>query len=173
MNIITLCYQDKFLHDLTKIGFFYRTKAKEILEAVSLEMRDRLLEKEEGIIKITHQEDTSFGKIYLFSLKIDKRVASLILLDFREKDSDKIFYALSTVINQGLKNTIEESITDKIGSINHEVTEIKNTMVDNLEKILNKREKLDELLEKTQYISDQSKDYLRGAKKLNSCCIVL
>ena len=62
---------------------------------------------------------------------------------------------------------------DKITKVQSELDEIKKTMVTNIEKVIDRGEKIDNLIVKSQELSDNSKLFYKKTKKLNRCCIIL
>ena len=62
---------------------------------------------------------------------------------------------------------------DKMEKIQKDIEEVKGIMIQNIDKILEKGEKLDELVEKSNDLSQQSKMFYKQANKMNSCCIIL
>lgn len=62
---------------------------------------------------------------------------------------------------------------DKIEKVNTQLKEVKEIMIENIEKILDRGEKLEDLLTKSQKLSETSKQFYKKAKKLNSCCVML
>lgn len=61
----------------------------------------------------------------------------------------------------------------KIEKVNSQMKDIKEIMIENIEKILDRGEKLENLVERSKKLSDTSKDFYHKSKKLNSCCVML
>jgi len=59
---------------------------------------------------------------------------------------------------------------DKLLAIQQKLTEITEIMYKNIEQVLERGERLESLVEKTEELSASSKLFLRDTKKLNSCC---
>ena len=77
----------------------------------------------------------------------------------------------------GMEETIEENFnrikTDlKCKEIEAELSEIKTVMIDNIDKILKRGERLEDLVDRTQHLSDSSKKFYETSKKLNKCCTI-
>jgi synaptobrevin family protein YKT6 len=64
----------------------------------------------------------------------------------------------------------EPAKVDKLLAIQQRLTEITEIMHKNIEQVLERGERLDLLVEKTEELSASSKLFLRDTKKLNSCC---
>ena len=63
--------------------------------------------------------------------------------------------------------------TDKLYNLSVELDEVKTIMVENIEKILGRGEKLDDIVDRTNLLNISSKKFLKESKKLNSCCNIL
>ena len=65
------------------------------------------------------------------------------------------------------------SEADAMTKLQSELDETKIIMHDNIEKILDRGEKLDDLVAKSEGLSYQSKAFYTTARKTNSCCVIL
>lgn len=59
---------------------------------------------------------------------------------------------------------------DKIRKIQQNLDEVQKIMVMNLEEAIGRGEKIEELAQKSDHLSESSKMFLRDSKKLNRCC---
>jgi len=57
--------------------------------------------------------------------------------------------------------------------IEKDLNETREVLIQNVEKLLVRGERLEELMEKSQDLSFQSKAFAKQAKSLNSCCTIL
>jgi len=62
---------------------------------------------------------------------------------------------------------------DAMSKINKDLDETKDIMIRNIDKLLERGEKLEDLAKKSQDLSDSSKLFLRQSEKLNRCCIIV
>jgi synaptobrevin family protein YKT6 len=62
---------------------------------------------------------------------------------------------------------------DSITKIEKDLAETREVLIQNVEKLLVRGERLEELMEKSQDLSFQSKAFAKQAKSLNSCCTIL
>lgn len=62
---------------------------------------------------------------------------------------------------------------DKIMKLNVQLAETKELLHQTIDKVLERGEKLDDLVDKSATLSAQSKLFYKQAKKTNSCCIVM
>ena len=59
---------------------------------------------------------------------------------------------------------------DQLMKIQADVDETKEIMVKNIDKLLDRNEKLEDLVAKSDDLSMQSKTFMKQSKKMNSCC---
>ena len=76
-------------------------------------------------------------------------------------------------LDTALREWQDPRANDKITQINDELDKVKLVMHDNIEKILERGEKLDDLVEKSNDLTSQSKIFYKQARAQNSCCIVM
>jgi len=62
---------------------------------------------------------------------------------------------------------------DAISKIQKDLDETRDVMVQNIDKLLQRGEKIDDLLSKTEDLSASSKVFMKKSQSLNSCCNVL
>lgn len=62
---------------------------------------------------------------------------------------------------------------DVITKIEKDLDETKDVMIKNIDALLNRGEKLDDLLNKAENLSKGSKEFLTKTKRLNRCCIIV
>jgi synaptobrevin family protein YKT6 len=70
-------------------------------------------------------------------------------------------------------NREPEKYQDKIDKIQKQLGDVKEIMHRNIEDVLNRGEKIDNLMIKADHLSQSSKTFYIGAKKLNRCCTIL
>ncbi len=61
---------------------------------------------------------------------------------------------------------------DKFLRVRSALDDTKGVLVQTIDQLLERGEKLDDLLDKTKDLSDSSKRFYKEAKKTNSCCVV-
>ena len=61
---------------------------------------------------------------------------------------------------------------DKILKINKSLNETKVIMLQNIEKVLERGEKIDDLVKRSHDLSKTSKEFYKTSKKLNKCCFL-
>lgn len=82
------------------------------------------------------------------------------------KECLESFESLDNILTK-YKNPRE---VDKITKIQENLDDVKEILHDAIEKVLTRGEKIEDLIQKSQDLSAQSKIYLRKTEKLNRCC---
>ncbi len=62
---------------------------------------------------------------------------------------------------------------DKLTKIRKDLDETKDVMIKNIDALLDRGERLDDLLSKAENLTKGSKEFLIRTKKLNRCCIII
>lgn len=62
---------------------------------------------------------------------------------------------------------------DKLTKVDRQLAETKDILYKTIDAVLARGEKLDELVDKSAQLSQQSKMFYKQAKKTNSCCVVM
>ncbi|KAG2773923.1 hypothetical protein PC129_g10982 [Phytophthora cactorum] len=86
-----------------------------------------------------------------------------------QSGSPQEFAALTTA----LAEYQDPSKADKISAIQKELDETTAVLSKTIDNVLERGEKLDDLVSKSQDLSSQSKVFYKQAKKTNSCCVVM
>ncbi|CRG94969.1 SNARE protein, putative [Plasmodium gallinaceum] len=73
-------------------------------------------------------------------------------------------------LNELLKKYQNPSEADKLSKVQKDLDEVKDVMLKNIEDLLQRGEKLDDLMKKSQDLSNSSYQFYRQAKKNNQCC---
>jgi synaptobrevin family protein YKT6 len=67
----------------------------------------------------------------------------------------------------------EPAKVDRITQIQKDLEETKDIVTRNIQQMLNRGEKLEDLLERSEHLSQDSKQFVIRAKKLNRCCTIV
>jgi synaptobrevin homolog YKT6 len=78
-----------------------------------------------------------------------------------------------TGLDLEIKRYQEPTQVDNITKIQKDLDETREVMVQNIEKVIARGEKLDDLLDKTNDLSESSKVFVKRSKAMNSCCVIL
>lgn len=76
-------------------------------------------------------------------------------------------------LEEALKEYQDPTKVDKVLKLNAQLAETKDMLHKTIDKVLERGEKLDDLVEKSSALSAQSKIFYKQAKKTNSCCVVM
>ncbi len=112
---------------------------------------------------------------------VSKRIMMDILDDFNvvhKPGIERSIIRSDIDIKNELLLTIMEKYQDassycKLEKVKEDIEEIKEVMINNIELILQRGVKLDELIQKSNDLSENSKRFLKASKKVNSCCAVM
>ena len=188
-NILCIIRFDKNLdikashYNLSDFGFFYKEPVKEFLIFGCKEICRRL--NDERLIIVDLNSDEYRDK--MASLRLDRAQCNISMLE-----NEKICIVTREPFPLRVLNNMIEEITlgnyeldyvannydkveevDKITQINNDLEETKQVLITSIEKMLERGEKIEDLVEKSEYLSNSSKTFAIKAKKLNRCCIIL
>ena len=151
--------------DVQHVRMFFRSTAKEYLRECHHVFHTRITEHE----RHTFEHTTYCFHLYkecnqhytvITDTEYPTRTAFLLIRHLHMGDSFE-----STV--QSFQNPLE---VDCIAKIQHELNETMVIMHRNIDAILERGEKLDELVQKSERLSAASKVFYKTAKKTNQCC---
>jgi synaptobrevin family protein YKT6 len=111
-----------------------------------------------------------------YPTRVALSLCALSLSEFRTANGDK--WANCTTDTQLPTPSLKELITkyqkpdeaDNISRIQRELDEVKDILHRSMEDLLNRGEKLDSIIERSEDLSASSKQFLWQAKKTNQCC---
>lgn len=173
------------------IPLIVRSKAPELMTFICKSVAERLapgrgvsVKYNDNLEIYAHCESSNLSGIYVFvftnpafPVRSARAAASDTLqwLDGKLSANPKLH---ESVINSELASRAEKfqdpANIDKIERITKEVEETKAIMVENIEKLLQRGESIDELVKTSEDLSMQSKNFAISAKKLRrKCCIVM
>lgn len=107
--------------------------------------------------------------VYRIFLYLDKIFRSRYP-DIVNVERDKIDFP---EFKEKIKNCQDQDKVDKIAEIMAESNEVKNIMIKNIQDILERGEKLEDLLNQTDDILINSEKFYKNSRKMNRCCILL
>jgi len=175
--------------DDSSFGYFQRQSVGEFLGFSSQMLTERTnvcarqSVKQDEYMCHCHVRADSLAGVVVTDAEYPQRVAhsliSKVLEDFSEKipsskwsseDSDTIHFPQ---LAQYLSKFQDPAQADSLTKLQLELDETKIIMHDNIDKILDRGEKLDDLVAKSEGLSFQSKAFYKTAAKNNSCCVIL
>jgi synaptobrevin family protein YKT6 len=183
-------------YELSIFGFFQRSGVKEIALFVSREVIQRSKRGEMQSVKhkeyIAHCQilANGLGCCVLSDEEYPQRVAFLLIreafdmflkqYDTEEmsaktgwKTTEKDLSLNVTGLDSLLVKYQNPSEADKITKIKKEIEETKAIVIKTIEELMERGEKLEDLAQKSNDLSLQSKAFMKESEKLNRCCIIL
>jgi len=175
--------------ELSQFSFFQRGTVKEITALVLRTCVSKTnpgdyqrLEHEGNYIYIICRHNGLAG-VCICDQEYPQRVAfavtTKLLDDFQEQNNNTFseskedncmpFPDLETALQQYQ----DPAAADKITKIQKELEETKQVLYNTIDAVLARGEKLDDLIDKSDSLSLQSKKFYKTAKKHNQCCIVM
>jgi len=175
--------------DDESFGYFQRKSAGEFLGFSSQMLTERTERcarqsvKQDEYMCHCHVRPDNLAGVVCTDAEYPQRVAHSLVIkileDFSEKvpsskwsteDLDTIHFPQLPAYLSKFQNPAQ---ADSMTKLQSELDETKIIMHDNIEKILDRGEKLDDLVAKSEGLSYQSKAFYTTARKTNSCCIIL
>ncbi|KAK7110336.1 synaptobrevin homolog YKT6-like [Littorina saxatilis] len=181
--------QLKAAHELSSFGYFQRGSIREFMDFTSKILVERTalcsrasVKEQEYICHVYVRRD-GLGAVLIGDHEYQQRVAHTLLNKVLDeftakysspqwailKESDVNFPQLQDYL-QKYQNPKEADAMTKIQS---ELDETKIILHNTIEAVLQRGEKLDDLVDKSEGLSMQSKAFYKTAKKTNQCCIIL
>jgi len=162
---------DTLILDLSKFYFFIRNKLREFMLASAREIIDR--SNNDSIIDIELNFKQTF---YVVGLKTI--TGSVLIFTTENMQHSHLIILARYILTKGLRTTIPENFdlirTDaKIQKIQQELSEITYVMINNIDALLAREEKLDDLVNKTAHLSEESKTFYHKTKNMNRCCLII
>lgn len=179
--------------DLSYFGFFVRSKASEFFSFSALTLSERTVQGSRQSVEgnsestglkmnvVFHAHTTleGLGVVVVTDTEYPVRVAySLInksLEAFSKVYPKSVWLQTSLSLNcEQLKELLERfkdpKKADPILQVQEELNETKIVVHNAIEKVLQRGEKLEDLVSKSEQLSGMSKAFYKDAKKANACC---
>lgn len=162
---------DMLIVDFSKYYFFIRNKLREFMLASAREIIGR--SKNGNIIDI---ELNFKQKFYVVGLKTI--TGSVLIFTTENMQHGHLVILARYILAKGLCKTIPENFDlikteAKIQKIQRELSEITYVMINNVDALLAREEKLDDLVNKTAHLSEESKTFYHKTKNMNRCCMII
>ena len=183
-------FRASITYNLQNYSFFYRNQIKNFMHLVIREAV-KSYDINDNFITLNHTHPQHNYKINIMTTS--NIFFYIIITDFTYNTiiARKILYNLSLefIKLKTLSNTIPKHIIadtniiikcmddfmnndyDKINKIKLELNEVSNIMKDNINNILERDVKIQDILQKTENLSKQSDEFKKATIKLNRCCL--
>lgn len=173
--------------DLSAFGFFEKRGVREMLtffsktviqrikagQRITVEMEDMKEYQVHAFVRAdglaaTVTADTEYPTRVAFAL------LTQVINDFAEKIENwaKIDSTDAFPLDQVLAKAQDPANFDKITKIQQDLDETTHVLHQTIDKLLERGEKLDNLVERSDDLSKQSKLFYKQARKTNSCCVI-
>lgn len=176
-------------HELQSFGFFQRSSVKEFMNFTSKILVERTMTsarssvKEQDYICHVYVRSDNLAGVVIADHEYTQRVAHTLLNkvidDFATK-VDKKIWSISKEdeikfpeLEDFLQKYQNPRNADAMTKINADLDETKIILHNTIEAVLERGEKIDDLVEKSEGLSLQSKTFYKTARKTNSCCVIL
>ena len=167
--------------DFSDVGMFYRKNAVELADFASKQLvtsknpQTFVSAQEKQFIFHAYRKNNAVA-IAVTTEDYTSRVAYSILREImteHDQCGGKYPGGKSQVIANGIVKYQDPKNADKLAQIQSNLDEIKEIMVTNLENAIGRGEKLNEMAQKSEELSQQSKMFAREADKMNKCCTMI
>jgi len=172
--------------DLTTFGYFQRGSVKEFLIFFSktviekTELNQRQSVQQEEYFCHVHLQAKGLGGVVVCDAEYPRRVAFTLLnkvLDEFAVKYDKNVWASSgelpfAQLDEYIKKYQDPVQADPLMRVQSDLDETKIILHKTIESVLDRGDKLDTLIERSDDLSKSSKMFYTTAKKQNACCVV-
>lgn len=161
--------------ELSDVGFFKRTVVKDLCIFASTESIKRSLIgkktslENQSLICYSYIIESGLAAACVTDMEYPSRIAYDFLDEALKIYSDK---QCRSSIDALLQNYQDVNKVDKIYAIKSELEGTIKICQDTINKLFIRDEELQDIIQKTENLSDQSKIFAIEARKLNSCCIL-
>lgn len=174
--------------DLQSFGFFQRSSIREFLEFTSGVVVERTQIGARSVVKqdqyncYVYVRHDSLSGVLIADQEYPQRVAFSLLSRVLDEFSEacprqqwptavpKQFPATDKKLGEYLARYQDPKQADAISRLENDLDETKVILHDTIEKMLERGEKLDDLVAKSDDLSAQSKLFYKSARKTNQCC---
>lgn len=162
---------EHFITDLSQFGRFGHDKIRQFMLASIKEISSRI-----DKLSVVDIELEYYKKVYLVGITSESHQCFIFTTE--EKPHQHLITLCRYVKMYGLAQTISENFDYikkevKTKKILEDLEIVKYTMIQNIDAVLTRGEKLDDLVIRTQYLSEDSKKFYQNAKRLNRCCVIV
>lgn len=164
------------VYNVDSFNYFSRGFMKDNLKFACCLVAEKTKEYTRMIVPCKSLENVNFVfPVTIYSLA-NKDMVSIIIADDEypclviQRLLEKILCQEEKVSDANILKWQNSSLVDKIEKVKNEIHDVKEIMLQNIEQVMNRGEKLEDLMKKSQHLSDVSKLFLKRAKKVNQCC---
>ncbi|RGB32770.1 snare-like protein [Rhizophagus diaphanus] len=174
-------------YDLSSFGFFQRSTVQDIIMVISKTIAERTspgqrqrVEEQPYVGYVYARSDTHLTGVIVTDEEYPQRVSFSVLnkildeflIKFPPNDWSKPDKISFPELKTYLIKYQDPKQADQITKVQEQLDETKLVMNKTIESLLQRGEKLDDLIDRSQEISFQSKAFYKQARKTNSCCTI-
>ncbi|CAO3627348.1 unnamed protein product [Cunninghamella blakesleeana] len=173
--------------DLSSFGFFQRGGVQEFMNFTAV----TIVERVSPGVRQSVEKDENVAHVYLnqqgiaLAIFSDKEYPSRVAFSLINKIMDEFFVKFSPEqwntdqllpypeLADYLRKYQDPKQADTIMKVQNELDETTAILHKTIDSVLQRGEKLDALVDRSEALSSQSKMFYKTAKKTNSCCVVM
>ncbi|CAB5183355.1 unnamed protein product [Rhizophagus irregularis] len=174
-------------YDLSSFGFFQRSTVQDIIMVISKTIAERTspgqrqrVEEQPYVGYVYARSDIHLTGVIVTDEEYPQRVSFSVLnkildeflIKFPPNDWSKPDKISFPELKTYLIKYQDPKQADQITKVQEQLDETKLVMNKTIESLLQRGEKLDDLIDRSQEISFQSKAFYKQARKTNSCCTI-
>lgn len=161
-------------YNLVEFPFLFRGRIKDTIDILA---RELIKNTRQNFYKINDKFMDNEMSIYL--LNHEKIYIAVTHVDYPQEIISKLFYSL---INENTYSIQKDMLfstyqlpqkIDKMAQLKNELDQTKIILCDSIDKLMQRGESLDDLVIKSQNISETSFLFSDKAKSMNRCCIII
>ncbi|KAI8997446.1 Longin-like domain-containing protein [Pilobolus umbonatus] len=173
--------------DLSSYGFFQRSSVQEFINFSATTIAERTapgqrqsVESENNIAHVYAHPQGISGLIVSdkdYPSRVAFSLLNKILDEFTVKFAPSVWQSADSIeypeLAEYLHKYQDPQQADTIMKVQQELDETKAVLHKTIDSLLQRGEKLDSLVDRSESLSKQSKMFYKTAKKTNSCCVVM
>lgn len=176
-------------HELSSFGYFQRSSIKEFMDFTCKIIVERTMKssrasvKEQEYMCHVYVRSDNLAGVVISDHEYQQRVSHTLINKVLEEFTTKISKSLWSTAKPGdvkfdtlaeyLEKYQDPKQADAMTKIQSDLDETKIILHNTIEAVLDRHEKLEDLVEKSEGLSYQSKAFYKTARKTNSCCVIL
>ncbi|XP_046333040.1 synaptobrevin homolog YKT6-like [Haliotis rufescens] len=176
-------------HEVSSFGYFQRSSIKEFMDFTSKIITERTatcsrasVKENEYMCHVYVRSDGLSGVLigdHEYPQRVAHTLLNKVLDEFAAKYPKSNWDVLSSgqinfpQLNEYLQKYQNPKEADAMTKIQNDLDETKIILHNTIDAVLQRGEKLDDLVDKSEGLSTQSKAFYKTAKKTNQCCVIL
>lgn len=156
--------------NLSSFSYFTRSTAKELMTFTAKELISHLNMGD----RVTLRDKNELGEYSCHAYIGLKKLVVITSSSY----PDRVAHSVLLLANEGkldelVKKYSKPEEMDKLTKITSDITQTKVILLQSIDQLLKRGEKIEDLMARTEQLSYQSQIFLKQSKNLNRCCIIL